>query len=215
MGIDVIVVCPGAREEWPVPRRSEHSSARDAYHLPDNSFNTCVWEETWGGGVWELDQRAIDEARVHAAETNGEGDVSLDRWQKLEAWCQRHWEAGYATLVLMDNLEAHQGYLEWRARRQMRVDVWQVIGHAFPPEGGRILAEHLLHQTSDQWANLVLDASRCHSGQVISGLINGFLTQVHEQRPALLARARAIQWEAQFPFQLTNIKSWLRAFKGR
>jgi hypothetical protein len=57
-----------------------------------------------------------------------------------------------------------------------------------------------------------VDVSTLPVGLTISAFFNGFLQEIHDQAPELLALAKSIKWRTKFDFQKENIQRWMTDF---
>jgi hypothetical protein len=88
----------------------------------------------------------------------------------------------------------------------------EVLNSGYPPDEGKRLALHLLKQPDVDWENLLIDLHKLPVELLISPFFNAFLQTVHDERPELLDKARAVRWDAEFDFQDENIRSWMTEF---
>ena len=95
----------------------------------------------------------------------------------------------------------------------MKINANEFVGRGFPTDEGRKLADALLADKGTVWDDLEIDLSGLAPALLISAFFNGFLQEVFEKNAALLDKARQIRWGLQFPFQKTNVDTWMTHFK--
>ncbi|WP_437784434.1 hypothetical protein [Sorangium sp. So ce1097] len=95
----------------------------------------------------------------------------------------------------------------------MPVNARKLVGYGLPSEEGRNLSNALLATADISWAGLEIDARGLSPGLLISAFFNGFLEGVHENRPALLRKAKRVKWHLSFQFQEENVARWMHDFR--
>ncbi|WP_437736835.1 hypothetical protein [Sorangium sp. So ce1335] len=93
------------------------------------------------------------------------------------------------------------------------VNARKLVGHGPPSEEGRNLSSALLATAGISWADLEIDARGLPPGLLISAFFSGFLESVHENRPALLRKAKRVKWHLSFQFQEENVARWTHDFR--
>jgi hypothetical protein len=66
----------------------------------------------------------------------------------------------------------------------------------------------LLSDADVNWDGLTVDLSGLPPASLIGGFFNAFLQEVYTESPELLSKAKAINWETDYDFQLENIMEW-------
>lgn len=87
------------------------------------------------------------------------------------------------------------------------------LARTFPPDAGKILADHLLEVGAMREAEV--DLTHLPGGLVVSAFFHGFLQRVHEREPSLLPYARAVRWVLAHSFQAENVVRFVRDFRPR
>lgn len=87
----------------------------------------------------------------------------------------------------------------------------EYLGNDLPSEEGAKLASIILDKFVMR--DLVVNCFGVKPSLLISSFFNGFMTRIHEQRPASLDIARNIIWELEFDFQKENIVRWMVEFR--
>lgn len=96
----------------------------------------------------------------------------------------------------------------------MTIEAKTILGRGFPPLEGAKLADHVLEVSADL-EDIEVDLRGLPAGLLISAFFNGFLQRVADCRPAVLARARQIDWHFDYEYQRAGAKRSMKSFKPR